>query len=132
MPQSVKDKFSTVTQIYISAMRIAWERVRDLHGHLKRLLGMERRLTVQEFYQVLQLSETIINYGKMLQSYFQTPREHAMIDVPELAFRLRETPEAIEDALWLLKQTGRAEACDHGRWRLRLSETGEIDNSDVA
>jgi len=109
-------------------MRIAWERVRGLHGHLKRLLGMERRLTFQEFSQVVQVSETIISHGKMLQSYFHTPMEHAMVEVPELAFRLRETPETIEDALLLLKQSGRAEACDGGRWRLQLSNTGEKDS----
>ena len=36
------------------------EHVRRMIGHLKRALRMEHRLTVEEFYQLLQLSEAII------------------------------------------------------------------------
>jgi hypothetical protein len=46
--------------------------------------------------------------------------EYAIVEIAELAFRLRETPQAIEDALPLLKDIGCADRYDrHGRWILR-------------
>ena len=47
-------------------------------GHLKRALRMEQRLTLEEFYQQLQLSEVIIDYGRMIQAYYH-------FSVPEMA-----------------------------------------------
>jgi hypothetical protein len=47
-------------------------------GHLKRALRMEQRLTLEEFYQQLQLSEAIIDYGRMIQAYYH-------FSVPEVA-----------------------------------------------
>ena len=46
------------------------EHLRRVLGHLKRALRMEQRLTLEEFYQQLQLSEVIIDYGRMIQAYY--------------------------------------------------------------
>jgi hypothetical protein len=46
------------------------DHLRRVIGHLKRALRMEQRLTVEEFYQLLQLSEAIIDYGRMIQAYY--------------------------------------------------------------
>ena len=46
------------------------EHLRRMLGHLKRALRMEQRLTLEEFYQQLQLSEVIIDYGRMIQAYY--------------------------------------------------------------
>ena len=70
---------------------------------------------------MLQLSEAILDLGRMLQSYYARPLDYVMVEIAELAFRLRETPQTIEDALLLLKDMGRADPYDrHGRWILRL------------
>ena len=46
------------------------EHLRRVLGHLKRALRMEQRLTLEEFYQQLQLSQVIIDYGRMIQAYY--------------------------------------------------------------
>lgn len=98
--------------------------VRPLLGHLKRALRMERRLTVEQCYSLLELSEAILDHGRMLQSYYERPLEYAMVEIPALAHRLRETPEKVREALLLLKDMGRAEPYGHqGRWRLHLEDT---------
>ena len=98
--------------------------VRPLLGHLKRALRLERRLTVEQCYSLLDLSEAVVEHGRMLQSYYERPLEYAMVQIPELAHRLRETPETVTEALMLLKDMGRAEPYDrHGRWRLHLVDT---------
>ena len=106
------------------------ERAQRLLGLLRRTLRRKRRFTLEECYQLLQLSETIIDHGRMLQSYFQCPMEHVMVEVAELAFRLRETPETVNDALVLLMGMGRSDPFEHGRWRLRLTGTLRGDAND--
>jgi hypothetical protein len=98
------------------------ERVQRMIGHLKRALRMEHRLTVEEFYQLLQLSEAIIDYGRMIQTYCGYPVQYVIVEVPELARRFRETPRTIKDALLLLRDMGRAESAHlHGCWKLELA-----------
>jgi hypothetical protein len=98
--------------------------VRPLLGHLKRALRLERRLTVEQCYSLLELSEAIIDHGRMLQSYYERPLDYVMVEIHELGHRLRETPETVTEALLLLKDMGRAEPYDqHGRWRLHLADT---------
>ena len=46
------------------------EHLRRVIGRLKRALRMKQRLTLEEFYQQLQLSEAIIDYGRMIQAYY--------------------------------------------------------------
>ena len=102
-----------------------------LFGRIRRALRIERRFTLEESYQLLQLAETILEHGRMHQSFYEHRMEHVMVETKELAFRLRETPETIEDALRILRATGRAGRYDrHGRWKLRLAE--KIDRGDAA
>jgi hypothetical protein len=90
--------------------------------HLKRALRMEHRLSLEEFYQLLQLSEAIIDYGRMIQTYCGYSAPYVIVEVPELARRFRETPRTIKDALLLLSDMGRAESAHlHGCWKLQLA-----------
>jgi hypothetical protein len=101
-----------------------WEHVRRMIGHLKRALRMEDRLTVEEFYQLLQLSEAIIDYGRMIQADCGYSVPYVIVEVPELAHRFRETPRTIKDALLLLSDMGRAESAHlYGCWKLQLAST---------
>jgi hypothetical protein len=100
------------------------EHLRPLLGRLKRALRMEQRLTVEEFNQLLRLSEAIIDYGRMIQEYNEFPVPNVLVEIPELAHRFRETPQTIKDALRLLGDIGRAEPADlSGCWILRLAGT---------
>ena len=100
------------------------EHVRRMLGHLKRVLRMEHRLTVEEFYQLLQLSEAIVDYGRMLQTYCGYAVPYVIVEIPELAHRFRETPRTIKDALLLLSDMGRAESAHlYGCWKLQLAST---------
>jgi hypothetical protein len=92
--------------------------------HLKRALRMERRLTVEEFYQLLQLSETIIDYGRMIEVHCGYSVPYVIVEIPELESRFRETQRNIRDALALLRDMGRAEPTPlNGCWRLQLART---------
>jgi len=100
------------------------EHIRRMIGHLKRALRMEHRLTVEEFYQLLHLSEAIIDYGRMIQTYCGYSVPYVIVEVPELASRFRETPRTIKDALLLLSDMGQAESAHlHGCWKLQLAST---------
>jgi uncharacterized membrane protein YgaE (UPF0421/DUF939 family) len=116
----------------MKSLTFSWEyrhRLRRLLRLLKRFLRLERRLNLEESYQLLQLSETIMDHGRMLQSYLQSPMDYVIVEIQELALRLRETPEAIEDALLLLRGLGRAYSYDgHGGWKLRLEGTVRSDS----
>ena len=90
-------------------------------GSLRRALRLERRQRPQELQKLTQLSEAILDHGRMLQSSYQVPMEHAVVEVSQLAIRLRETPETITKALGLLEDMGRAERFDRGSWRVRLA-----------
>jgi hypothetical protein len=65
-----------VYTIRFRAMKIVGDRLRQVLARIKHLLGMERRLTVQEVYKLLQLSEMMIDHGRMLQSYFGSPMRY--------------------------------------------------------
>jgi len=98
------------------------ERVRRLIALFEHTLRIKRRLTLEEFYQLLQLSEAIIDHGRMVQVYEESSAPYMIVGTEELTLRFRETPQAIEDALLLLCETGRAEPFHlHGRWRLKLA-----------
>jgi hypothetical protein len=107
------------------------DQLKRLLGRIRRALRIERRFTLEESYELLELSEAIIDHGRMHQSYYKSPVAYVMVETKELAFRLRETPETIEDALRLLQVMGRAEPYDQsGRWKLRLAK--EVDRGDAA
>jgi hypothetical protein len=92
--------------------------------HVKRALRKDQRLTADEFNQLLQLSEAIIDYGRMIQVYRRHSVPNVILEITELANRFRETPQTIKDALLLLREIGRAEpvALD-GCWKLKLAGT---------
>ena len=89
--------------------------------HVKRALRKDRRLTVEEFNQLLQLSEAIIDYGRMIKEHRRYSVPNVILEITELANRFRETPQTIKDALLLLRDVGCAEPADlDGCWRLQL------------
>ena len=92
--------------------------------HLQRALRKDQRLTAEEFNQLLQLSEAIIEYGRMIQAYYRYSAPIVILEITELANRFREKPQTIKDALVLLREIGRAEPADlDGCWKLRLAGT---------
>jgi hypothetical protein len=104
------------------------EHLRQAIGHLKRALRKEQGLTAEEFNQRLQLSEAIIDYGRMIQAFYGYSVPDAIVEVTELANRFRETPQTIKDALRLLLDIGRAEPADlDGCWKLQLAGTFPSD-----
>jgi len=110
------------------------DQLRRLIGRLKQALRLERRLTHEEFYQLLQLSEAIIAYGQMVKVYCGYATPYVFVEIPELASRFRETQRTIQDALALLGDMGRAEPSHlRGRWKLRLADAprSEEDTGDV-
>ena len=99
------------------------EHVGRMFGHLQRALRKDERLTREEFNQLLQLSEAIIEYGRMIQVFYRYSSPIVILETTELANRFRETPQAIKDALLLLGEIGRAEPTDlEGCWKLRLAD----------
>jgi hypothetical protein len=102
------------------------EQLRQVFGFLKRALRIEQRLTLQESYGVLDISEEIAHYVLMIQEY-----EHSVsfvvVEVPELASRFRETPRAIKDGLLILEHRGLADQVAPGYWRLKVADTLRTD-----
>jgi hypothetical protein len=91
---------------------------------LQRALWKDQRLTAEEFNQLLQLSEAIIEYGRMIQAYYRYSAPMVILEITELANRFREKPQTIKDALVLLWEIGRAEPADlDGCWKLGLAGT---------
>jgi hypothetical protein len=100
------------------------DQLRQVLVRLKLVLRLERRVTLEEYYQLLQLSEAIIEHGRMFQRYHGHSSSYAIVGVPELARCFRETPRTIKDALLLLKCTGLAEPLRPRRyWKIKLAGT---------
>ena len=60
----------------------------------------------------------------MIQAFYGYSAPDAIVEITELANRFRETPEAIKDALRLLRDISRAEPADlDGCWKLQLAPT---------
>jgi hypothetical protein len=94
--------------------------LRRLVRWLKRTLRIERQLTEEESNQLFQLSEAILEYGRMIQAYYGHSA-NVMVEILELARRFRETPQVINDTLCLLRDRGFAEPAEAGCWKLRLA-----------
>jgi hypothetical protein len=89
---------------------------------------MEQRVSIEEFYQILHLAETIIDYGRMIQMYHRRALPNVTVEVSELASRFRETPQTIKNALLLLEDMGRARPARlNGCWELQLVEDERDD-----
>lgn len=99
-----------------------WEHLGRVIVHVKRALRKDQRLTADEFSQLRQLSEAIIDYGRMVQAYRRYAVPNVILEITELANRFRETPQTIKDALLLLQDIGCAEPADlDGCWKLQLA-----------
>lgn len=102
---------------------------RRLFGLFKRAVRMGRRLNIAE---LLLLAEAIFDYGVTIQAsekWSALPPPYVIVEIPELVLRFRKTPQAIQDALLLLKAEGLAEPLDdHGHWKLDLAVA--VRNSD--
>ena len=101
-----------------------WELLRRrLLSRLMQALRVERRLTHEESYQLLQLSGAIIDYGRMIQAHYECPVP-VIVEISELATRFRETLQTMKDALLLIRDMGRAQPADlRGCWKLLLADT---------
>jgi|SRR5208337_452143 len=98
------------------------EHLRRVLGHLKRALGMEQRLTLQESYDLLLLAEAIIDFGRMVHAYDRLSAPQVIVEVAELEHRFRETKRNMRNALLLLEDMGCAEpAHRYGYWKLDLA-----------
>ena len=98
-----------------------WKQFGRVILQVKRALGKDHRLTADEFNQLLQLSEEIIDYGRMIRAYRGYSVPNVTLEITELANRFRESPETIKDALLLLQDTGDAEPANlDGCWKLQL------------
>jgi hypothetical protein len=99
-----------------------WKDFGRMIVHVKRPLRKDRRLTADEFNQLRQLSEAIIDYGRMIQTYRRYAAPNVILEITELANRFREKPQTIKDALLLLRDIGCAEPANlEGCWKLQLA-----------
>src|ERR1700693_6100176 len=100
-----------------------WKHFGRVIVQIKRALRKDRRLTADEFHQLRQLSEAIIDYGRMIQTYRRYAGPNVILEITELANRFRETPQTVKDALLLLQDIGCAELSDlEGCWKLQLAD----------
>jgi hypothetical protein len=98
-------------------------RLQELFDHLRRSLRRERR-TAGVRSQLQELSEAIVEYGRMMQAHLGYSTPDVVVEVPEMARRFRETAKTIKEALVLLEETGRAQPIHLGDcWRLQLRST---------
>ena len=105
-------------------------RLQELFDHLKGSLRRERR-TAGERSQLQELSEAIVEYGRMIQAHLGYSTQDVVVEVPEMARRFRETPKTIKEALVLLEGTGRAQPIHLSDcWRLQLTSNRLRDPED--
>ncbi len=93
--------------------------------------GFEPNAQARE-QELEQLAGAVLEYGKM--KYALYPDRITVVDVTEVAFRLRETRRAITKALKLLEDQGRAERTDLPLlWKLFVTDRDQqARGSDVA
>jgi hypothetical protein len=98
-------------------------RIRDVVSHLVHdFVRSGSRMDTKEREQDLeQLTSAVLEFGKMRCQFYRN--EIKMVDVTELALRLRETTRAITSTLNLLEKRGLAERTDvPQRWRLYVRD----------
>ena len=101
-----------------------WEQVRRRLRNVRRVLRLERQLNIEE---LCELAQAIRDYGQMIQSqenWSATPPQYIIVEIPELAFRFRETPRTIKDAILVLNLLGVADPLPRKQqcWKLKLAE----------
>jgi hypothetical protein len=68
---------------------------------------------------VLELSEQILEYARMIEAHGASPVFGVIVEIPDLANRFRENTQTISDALELLHRTGKSHAINrYGVWRV--------------
>lgn len=66
-----------------------------------------------------ELARSVVDYGRIRLD--ARARNDVVVEVEELAFRLRETRRSVAEALFLLESRGRAQRTEeNGRWRLQI------------
>lgn len=85
---------------------------------------LERRRNIEE---LVALAEAITDYAQMTQSlegWREQPPQYIIVGIQELAFRFRETPRTIKDALLILNLEDIANPLPRRRqyWKIKLSE----------
>jgi hypothetical protein len=101
-----------------------WGRLPQLFNYLKRRLRWERR-TAGDSRHLQELSESIVEYGRMIQAHTGYGGTDVVVEVAEMAHRFRETPKTIKKALAVLGEAGWAQPIHlRGCWRLQLTRTG--------
>ncbi len=98
-------------------------RLQQLLDYLKRRLRWEQR-TADNSHHLQELSESIVEYGLMIQAHLGFGATTVVVEVAEMAHRFRETPKTINNALALLEEAGWAQPIHlRGCWRLQLTRT---------
>ncbi len=87
------------------------EHLRRVLGHLKRALGMEQRLTLQEFYELLSLAEAIMDFGRMVHAYDRLSAPEVIVEIAELEHRFRETKRNMRKRATAARGHGLCRAC---------------------
>jgi len=69
--------------------------------------------------EIEELAHSVMDYGRMSLAVYS--RQVAIVEVDDLAFRFRETPQTITKALCLLERQGQAQRTKvHGLWKLQV------------
>lgn len=96
----------------------------DLISSLASLLETGNPHPAQDTTQLKQLRKSIMEHGQMVYELYSY--QPVRIEVKELAYRLRESPEDVIAALAFLEREGRAFRTRYkGLWKLRIIPENE-------
>jgi hypothetical protein len=98
-------------------------------------LRTNQRLTVDQFYELLDFAQAIIDYGhrnRAFEKWPSSPPSDIIVGIPELECRFREAPEIVKEALLLLKDMDRASPITSRIWRLKLTEISSSRRENAA
>lgn len=108
-------------------------RLQKIVNSIKHSLRLERRLTLQECYELFSLAEEIVDFGRQVHAHHRPSAPEVILEIAELEYRLRETRRNIRSALMLLREMGRAEpARQSGYWKLEMAGPGTHEHAPAA
>ncbi len=100
-------------------------RIQEAITHLRARAGLledvlrGRGRTASRNREIEELAQSVLDYGRM--RLYMYPKQEVVVEVGELAFRLRETPRTINKVLSLLESQRRAKRTElDGLWRLEF------------